>query len=565
MTIKFSEVKEHINDIKHNLEHALNELEEKISSARSEKKVPIYLTKCRIKSVESAYLKTKRKKITDLKEITDYGGIRVLCLFEHDIFAVHDYLLNLFTATKYHVNEINVFNMDDEVYIGKIKNIIKKYFPERDAKYRKKNSGYKSIHYIIKHDYVGTKYPIEIQLRTLLQDVWGELEHSLSYKKGSIHPHIKKSFSLLARDLETSDKLMTHLRDISEKEKHRQNISYEKTTPRNYLNYEEGLIPERFLKDDIQGFYEEYNNAIKSIDYKDLSSINDGLPVVKKAYESICKIISAAEMKNPKIAYWVEMEQGFQYFCEHLFDKALKVYEKILKDNDKNYCVYFRMGEILFIKGKIELALAAFDESEYLLSQYPEKDIVNFYWIKLRLALTYWTLGDEYIEIAVENIDQAEDIYNANEIVREGHKKSVLLNNLCWYYLSKYLKSKDNLKDGLKENEEEKAKLKDKENLDFEMALTRFIDLENCIEELEQSDGGKPSSNMYDTAAWFCFHAFLKTEDNTYKEKALKYCDLMKERANYSSNKLQSFEIQINHMLEINSILNSALLKTENF
>lgn len=75
---------------------------------------------------------------------------------------------------------------------------------------KQKESGYSSIHYAVKlkESSIPKKdRPLfEIQVRTLAQEVWGELEHVLSYKPET-RPHFsaKRRFQILSREIEVID------------------------------------------------------------------------------------------------------------------------------------------------------------------------------------------------------------------------------------------------------------------------------------------------------------------------------------------------------------------------
>jgi Region found in RelA / SpoT proteins len=76
----------------------------------------------------------------------------------------------------------------------------------------KKGSGYRSIH-LIGQISIGTMdVKFEVQIRTLIQDVWGELEHKLNYK-GVKLPQIEKAFALLAKELQAKDQMIADLKN----------------------------------------------------------------------------------------------------------------------------------------------------------------------------------------------------------------------------------------------------------------------------------------------------------------------------------------------------------------
>lgn len=198
--VSYTDVENYVERYSSAWHNTLNSFEEKIIKAR-DKGFPIYSTKCRIKTKDSIFLKTKRRSQT-LDNLTDYSGIRILCLFEADLHKVHAALLDIIKNDGYFLDTIKMYNFNDPTLEPLFQSTINEKFenPIRIKK-KTKSSGYKSIHYIAYITSGSYKCPLEIQLRTLLQDVWGELEHALSYKRGSIHPHIKKVLHCLLKIL----------------------------------------------------------------------------------------------------------------------------------------------------------------------------------------------------------------------------------------------------------------------------------------------------------------------------------------------------------------------------
>ena len=149
---KYSEARHNVvNEIKEQIDNILTALDSN----------PV--VNCRIKNFPSyfnKYIRFLRDGVKDPK-ITDLLGIRIICPFIEDLAATEDLI------------KIN-FNV-----------------VERDVKghYSFKEFGYESTHLLItipkailnKHGYPGTK-TVEIQIRTILQDAWAEVEHELVYK-----------------------------------------------------------------------------------------------------------------------------------------------------------------------------------------------------------------------------------------------------------------------------------------------------------------------------------------------------------------------------------------------
>jgi hypothetical protein len=365
---------------------------------------------------------------------------------------------------------------------------------------------------------------VEIQLRTLLQDVWGELEHSLSYKKGGIHPHIKKSFQLLSSDLSNNDKLISHLKDISDKEESSFCYYNDLARPRNRFEYEPRRLPEIFQEGpNIPLKYEAYVKAFqpgKALQLYSRSEIN----AIKKAYNDLVRGVTLNQKRNRKLNYWIEMEEAFLLFLEGKHSAALKKYEELENSYPKSYVLQFRKGELYLHQRNIEKALAAFDESEELLKGEKEGNLVNRYRIKLSIALSYWMTGEEYIDIALREIEEAWSIFKANRGMFDRRDEVVLLNNRCWYYLDKFEISK-------------KKKY-------FRTAKSAFKALEGFIDD-------NSTSNIFDTAAWFCYQSYRLTKDKNYLRRAKEYCVRMRDKINYTTYNQLSMKMQSNHIQEI--------------
>ena len=95
----------------------------------------------------------------------DIAGIRVVCYYVNDIYAIAELL-----STR------------DDFKLVKIKDYVRNPKP----------SGYRSLHMIVMVPvYLATcrkEVPVEIQIRTIAMDFWASLEHQLRYKTHSPVP-----------------------------------------------------------------------------------------------------------------------------------------------------------------------------------------------------------------------------------------------------------------------------------------------------------------------------------------------------------------------------------------
>lgn len=125
---------------------------------------PIHHMETRVKSMKSILEKCQRRGISQdvdsiQKGLTDIAGIRVICSYVDDIYAIAEYLIRQ--------EDVELLRKSD--YIAK-----------------PKKNGYRSLHLIIQIPLFLTegtvKVPVEIQLRTEAMDFWASLEHDLHYK-----------------------------------------------------------------------------------------------------------------------------------------------------------------------------------------------------------------------------------------------------------------------------------------------------------------------------------------------------------------------------------------------
>ena len=163
----------------------------------------IHSVSFRCKERDSFNKKIRRpdKHYTELNEITDLVGIRITTYFENDVDIIKEML--------------------NEEFIIDNKNTIDKRLHDPDR------FGYMSVHYILElsekrcnlNEYKNFKnMKCEVQIRSVLQHTWAEIEHDLGYKSEiTIPDRIRRKFSQLAGLLEIADQQFLSIRnDIEE-------------------------------------------------------------------------------------------------------------------------------------------------------------------------------------------------------------------------------------------------------------------------------------------------------------------------------------------------------------
>lgn len=178
---------------------AMNETATKIEILNEDFKTrynhsPIEHIETRIKEPESLIKKMLRNNVPfDLSilenQIYDIAGVRVVCSFIQDIYAI-----------------IEMIQDNEEITIIKTKDYIKNPKP----------SGYRSFHMILKvpvYLTTGKEYVyVELQIRTMAMDFWASLEHRIKYKYDGIIPEdVQEELIQCAETISQADKQMMHL------------------------------------------------------------------------------------------------------------------------------------------------------------------------------------------------------------------------------------------------------------------------------------------------------------------------------------------------------------------
>jgi ppGpp synthetase/RelA/SpoT-type nucleotidyltranferase len=180
------------------IEQQAGELQRRLSRLLDESGIPVHDISFRVKTASSLVQKASRpdRIYKSLDDITDVIGLRVVTYFEDNIESVA------------HLIEKH-FAVDWEKSIDK-------RLQEDPSRF-----GYRSLHYVCRLTAPGealvAKFPFEIQIRTILQHAWAEIEHDLGYKYPEAVPQpVRRRFSRLAGLLEIADAEFVELRKTME-------------------------------------------------------------------------------------------------------------------------------------------------------------------------------------------------------------------------------------------------------------------------------------------------------------------------------------------------------------
>lgn len=161
----------------------------------------IHSVKGRVKDASHLKAKLERKAVANPDaimsitretlgvRITDLVGIRLIHLHTQQMREIHRVLLALFENEGYKVLETFARVWDHES---------QKYFVSLGIETQSSENLYTSVHYVVETG-SKSKRTAEIQVRTLADELWGEVDHAINYPEKSTKLACREQLKVLAR------------------------------------------------------------------------------------------------------------------------------------------------------------------------------------------------------------------------------------------------------------------------------------------------------------------------------------------------------------------------------
>ena len=167
----------------------------------------IHSLKWRLKDSEHLRGKLQRKmeRGDDINEqnlfekITDFAGIRVLHLYQNQFVKIHTAIMKFVDEGEWKLVEPPVANTWDPES--------KKFFESLGLQCNVRDTYYTSIHYVVKPNNERNHVCCEIQVRTLFEEIWGEIAHSINYPHPTESVACKEQLRVLAKFISTGTRL----------------------------------------------------------------------------------------------------------------------------------------------------------------------------------------------------------------------------------------------------------------------------------------------------------------------------------------------------------------------
>ncbi len=334
----------------------LGRIEETLKTQIKVSSVPTY--KSRVKSFPSYY----RKLLKNMPEsaprpgtlplITDILGIRIICAFLQDLTDVEKQLCGIF----------KVFEVE-----------------RKGADRTFREFGYESTHILLavppemrKDLRVPDKLLFEIQVRTILQDAWAEVEHELVYKSefSPFDLPLKRKLASINASLSLADIIFQEIRDYqnrlnSELDKRRGSfyLQADKLTDHPGItrtaavsNPDAGHIVPAEITDPALTYVQ---GTIDDMILDAIQAHNDGK--LSQAVMIYTRIIEA--QPNEVILSVIYKHRGMAFFAQSRYEEALSDFRMSAENKPDNYRAYYYVGIVQSAMGNDLEAIASFDQS----------------------------------------------------------------------------------------------------------------------------------------------------------------------------------------------------------
>ena len=351
----------------------------------------------RVKEEKSLAGKLERKGdgYNTFEDITDILGCRVICFLSDEVDKIGKKV-----AEKFVVDWENSSNKKDLL---------------------KENAfGYLSLHYICSLPF-GDKWPdeicgkkFEIQIRTILQDAWAEVEHELIYKTEftPFDMPLKRKLASMNASLSLADIIFQEIRD------YQKNLQVE-MNERHRSFYEKA--------DELTSTHSDQSKASKNIERLNpyiRGTIDDMLleaihahnnQQLDTAIEIYTRIIESKPTPNNIVLSVIHKHRGMAYFSKNDFENALNDFDSSFElDNSSFRAIYYK-GIVFSIQKKFRESIDCFTKSLEL-NEYQSHTY-------FRRALAFYELG-EY-ENSMSDLIAAQKLGLPEEETKNLHNKLI--------------------------------------------------------------------------------------------------------------------------------------------
>jgi ppGpp synthetase/RelA/SpoT-type nucleotidyltranferase len=420
-----------------------------------------YAVKSRVKDDYKIEEKVRRKrsegkssyKTTDIRDLV---GIRIVTLYRLDALSILPVLLRLISEnsgpeeTKFFLNdpieEVIIYSVNPSGDAQKLALRINSVFSLAGhggkCKIQERPENYSSVHIVVwargKYRQRYVEVPVEVQVRTAMEDVWAEMDHQLKYKRKNEDEVDTQTTAMIANCLAHLNVLKT-LNDGVAQYGDQVKIQLDELDDsiRRVSRVRLAEEPERRLV-----AYPEYEGMLKAV-------IQD---VLGRSREASNEADGNSHRSTQRISCFKEAIRGIEAARDH---EALDGLEQNLA-NEVDYVLgmeeallNYEIGRRLGSSAGNEFLIQADFTYRKMLTRYPDRGIVLY-----RLARVSYQLGD--IEGAKQTLRRLIDDFHTFDL-DENHWVRASANRLLGFLLWNGVRRKANDRGGANDPEDRRA------------------------------------------------------------------------------------------------------------
>ncbi|MHA6333245.1 hypothetical protein ACXYL9_06125 [Qipengyuania sp. CAU 1752] len=401
-----------------------------------------YAVKSRVKDDFKIEEKVRKKRSTDkphykTKDIRDIVGIRIVTLYRLDILSIIPNLLKLIAEhsggdeSRFFldnpIEEVKVYSINSESDVQKLGERIRSMFNFHGFSERclveTERGNYSSLHIVL---WTRTKYakgyvevPVEIQIRTALEDVWSEMDHQLKYKRETKSNTGTKTEAMISNCLahlnvlktlndglaQYGDQVKIQIDELDESIKRRSRIRLAEEPERRLINHEtyEGEVKERIrdiLGRSREALSDENNSLYKST--KKIADFQISREIIEKGEVDLrevpmddnlrLEVEYVLAMEKALLLYEIGRRLGASAGNEYLVESHA-IYQKMYDSNPARGIIAYRLARVLYELNDREQARLTMKN---LLDNFERTDLQENHWVhaSANRILGYWLWND---------------------------------------------------------------------------------------------------------------------------------------------------------------------------
>lgn len=457
----------------------------------------IYTIKHRVKPAYDIVRKVERKRINqeigsnnwhyEPHHITDGCGFRIVTVFQSDIISVANELISIINHDsqqspflRHRLKEVIFYTNrpkeeENSVHVEVVKLFNSAKYVSDDNGYsitiaspENKKSGYSSLHLVafvpINHvnwegREITTNVAVEIQIRDMFEEAWGEVDHALRYilereDRGDESnplvaawlPHLNALKTFADGCSQHASLIKRNAIDAAAVTAGEERLSLDSANQA--ISEVQHIAPSRY--------HAQIHQAFELRDYFSKTAANpiEKLDASRRAVESFSVLMSDlndlldnALQSGRSLRFRLEMELAYclSYEDPESLNRAIAIYEKQLKSYPFDVIVNYRLGRALREKGSLEKAIEYFSDAGKSFGK--DNTVHADDWVHSavvrNLGYTHWALAEEYVKKgdnakAKENLISSivlskESADRSNHVKNSINEKRKSLNNKVWF------------------------------------------------------------------------------------------------------------------------------------